>query len=311
MAPWDRDPPSEQSLTRLLRGMLFLQGTRSLITVVLWCNPFELGLVKKVMTDNDFKHYQVLTWYKSGFNQVSGPACTFLPTTEVAIIAFHGNVSTASQYLTMPIDPLQRHNIIIGPKMGKRALDLLGAEINPCEKPAYLAEWILRKITKPGDTVVVAGFGAGGDLRGALNAGCNVFAIEQDVHQLTSVKRMLPLFQPESNLRMVIKPSLINFGYEWSERLEPYCENFNEGKFDCDGCDKTWPGVGFKCSMCETQRCRVCFPAGTEGCYDCVTIQTSLAREQENQVAEAPAAADLPKEYCPGTPLFLMISGSF
>ena len=81
----------------------------------------------------------------------------------------------------MPADPLQRHNIIIGPKMGKRAVDVDEKEINVCEKPAYLSEWILRKLTKPGDTVVVAGFGAGGDLRGALNAGCNVLAIEQDV----------------------------------------------------------------------------------------------------------------------------------
>ena len=296
MAPWDRDPPSEQSLTRLLRGMLFLQGTRSLITVVLWCNPFELGLVKKVMTEMDFKHYQVLTWYKSGFNQVSGPACTFLPATELAIIAFHGNVSSASQYLTMPNDPLQRHNIIIGPRMGKRALDLLGSEINPCEKPAYLAEWILRKITKPGDTVVVAGFGAGGDLRGALNAGCNVFAIEQDARQFDEVKRMLPLFQPVSNLRMVIQPSMINFGFEWMERLEPYCENFDEGKFDCDGCSVTWPGDGFECPTCKVFFCRDCFPEGTQECYNCAIINKSLGKQQDKEVAEAPAAADLPKE---------------
>ena len=133
-------------------------------------------------------------------------------------------------------------------------------------------------------------------MRGALNAGCNVFAIEQDSRQFDEVKRMLPLFQPVSNLRMVIQPSMINFGSEWMERLEPYCENFDEGKFDCDGCSKTWPGDGFECPTCKLPCCRECFPAGTEECYNCATIKTSLAQEQEKEVAEAPAAVELSKE---------------
>ncbi len=44
----------------------------------------------------------------------------------------------------------------------------------PCENKSHLSEWLLRKLTRLGDTIIVAGFGAGGDIRGALNAGCNV-----------------------------------------------------------------------------------------------------------------------------------------
>ena len=296
LAPWDGAPPTEDALSNLLQGFVYLKRNRTLVSVVLWCNPFELGLVKKVLKNLSFKHIQVLTWYKSGFNQVSGPACTFLPATELAIIAFHGEVTTAPRYLNMPLDPLQRHNHIIGPKMGKRAVDNDQQEINPCEKPAYLAEWILRKLTKTGDTVVVAGFGAGGDLRGALNAGCNVLAIEQDARQFNAVKRMLPLFKPKSNLSMLVEPEMINFGFEWMERLAPYCVNFDEGTFACEGCEKEWPGQGFECPTCKLPCCRECFPVGTDGCYNCVTINKSLAQEEENQVAESPAAADLPKE---------------
>ena len=86
------------------------------------------------------------------------------------IVAFYG-APTAVNYINMPTDPLQHHNIINGPKMGKRAVDVDEKEINPCEKPDYFAEWILRRLTKAGDNVIVAGFGAGRDLRGALNAG--------------------------------------------------------------------------------------------------------------------------------------------
>ncbi len=36
-------------------------------------------------------------------------------------------------------------------------------------------------------------------------------------------------FQAEEYLSMVVKPSMIDFGFEWSVRLEPYCQNFAEG----------------------------------------------------------------------------------
>jgi hypothetical protein len=188
IAEWDTEALTEDELFSLLRGFVHLRKHQALVSVVMWCNPFELALVQKVVVDLNFKHIQVLTWYKSGFNQVTGPACTFLPATEMAIIGFQGNPTTAAQYINMPADPLQRHNIIIGPTMGKRDVVSHENEINPSEKPMYAAEWILRKLTKPGDTVIVAGFGAGGDLRGALNAGCNGFGIEKDLRQFNAVK---------------------------------------------------------------------------------------------------------------------------
>ena len=58
--------------------------------------------------------------------------------TEVDIVAFYG-APTAVNYINMPTDPLQHHNIINGPKMGKRAVDVDEKEINPCEKPDYFA----------------------------------------------------------------------------------------------------------------------------------------------------------------------------
>ena len=80
-----------------------------------------------------------------------------------------------------------------------------------CEKPEYVAKWILRRLTKPGDTVIIAGFGAGGDVRGALNAGCNVYAIEQDLKQFNATKRMMPLFTLKPDLSMVITPCPADF----------------------------------------------------------------------------------------------------
>ena len=96
----------------------------------------------------------------------------------------------------------------------------------------YLAEWILRRLTKAGDTVIVAGFGAGRDLRGALNAGCSVPGIEKCTRQFDAVKCVLPVFKPKPGLGMVVNPSMVNFGFDWSVRLGPYCHNFAEGTFE-------------------------------------------------------------------------------
>ena len=45
------------------------------------------------------------------------------------IVAFYG-APTEVNYINMPTDPLQHHNIINGPKMGKRAVDVDEKEIN-------------------------------------------------------------------------------------------------------------------------------------------------------------------------------------
>ena len=236
----------------------------------MWTNPFQLGLVRQVLEDNGFKFIQILTWYKQSFNVVNGPACTFLPSTEVAVIAFHGNPTFGAQYLNMPLDPLQRHNILIGPKMGKRAVDTEGKEVNPCEKPEYVAEWILRKLTKPGDNVIIAGFGAGGDMRGALNADCNVYAIEQDLKQFNASKRMMHLFVPKPDLSMVVTRDQLTFGHQCLETLGPYRDNADGSVFTCPLCGYGWPGKGNLCNRCGYPFCHKCFDDENTLCRGCV-----------------------------------------
>ena len=293
VADWDAAAPTEDALRDLIRGFLFLKGTQQLVSVVLWTNPFQLGIVKKVLEEQSFKHIQILTWYKQSFNMVTAPPCIFLPTTEVAVIAFHGNVNVASQYLNMPPDPLERHNILIGPKMGKRAVDNEGKDVNLCEKPDYVAEWILRKLTKPGDNVIIAGFGAGGDLRGALNAGCNVFAIEQDERQFNATKRMMPLFVPKPDLSMVVSREEVSFGHECLLSLGPYRNHVDGTTFDCRACGKELPGSGNLCSNCNIQFCFSCSDEATKLCFVCRQDALELAKakkeEAESRANSGPA----------------------
>ncbi len=113
VADWDAAAPTEDQLKTLLEGFMFLKGNKALVTVVLWCNAYELSLVKKVLTEMNFKHIQLLTWYKHNSNHMSGPSMSFLYATEVCIIAHAGKMESVPEFLNMPSDPLERHKIII------------------------------------------------------------------------------------------------------------------------------------------------------------------------------------------------------
>jgi hypothetical protein len=272
IADWDAAAPTEDQLKTLLEGFMFLKGNKALVTVVLWCSAYELGLVRKVLTEMNFKHIQLLTWYKHNSNHMSGPAMSFLHATEVCIIAYAGKMESAPEFLNMPSDPLKRHNIIIGPRMGKKSVDVEGKEVNPCEKPDYLSEWILRKVTKPGDTVLVAGFGAGGDMRGAINAGCNVIGIEQDKRQFNAVTRTIGFFKPKSNMSLVVSPAELLFGHDCLEVLGAYRDEVSGDSFDCTLCGKKWPGDGLECPKCQDRFCVNCLPDPNVPCQQCKPV---------------------------------------
>lgn len=287
VAAWDETVPTEDEIKGLLRGFQFLQGSRELASVVLWTNHFQLGLVQACLLELNFKHIQVLTWHKNNFNQVTSAPCSLVHATEVAVIAFHGNPSKAAQYVSMPESPLERHNMLSGPKLGKKSVDLDEKEINPCEKPPYVAEWILRRLTKPGDNVLVCGFGAGGELKGALNAGCNVLGIELDPRQYNAVKSMMPLFVPKSDLAMVATPAQTIFGNECMASLGPYRDNKAGGHFECMMCDQVWPGATkWYCSECKCSFCAGCV-ADWEYCKNCnPDDQNKLPKKPEEKPAE-------------------------
>ncbi len=44
IAEWDAAAPTEDQLKTLIEGFMFLKGKESLVTVVLWCNAFELAV---------------------------------------------------------------------------------------------------------------------------------------------------------------------------------------------------------------------------------------------------------------------------
>ena len=58
-----------------------------------------------------------------------------------------------------------------------------GEVINDCQKPIELARLLISNHISPGGNVLVLGSGAGGEVLGAVAAGCNVVCVEKDEKQ--------------------------------------------------------------------------------------------------------------------------------
>ena len=78
---------------------------------------------------------------------------------EVGLLAFLTGATTNNQYrhsINLPVNPFDRHNIVIGP--GQRTYDrnAEGKVLNVCKKPAYLSEYFAARYLQPNSWVHVA-----------------------------------------------------------------------------------------------------------------------------------------------------------
>ena len=145
----------------------------------------DTHIVKEAMEMRGYKNLQQVFWEKPG-HYVNGAMSRLTPVIEVVTIgctpnadAIHWNVSS---------DPRLRPNLFSCPSVLSLARDSTGTVINVTEKPPQLAEFLLGMVCKKGSNVLIVGTGAGGDVKGALNAGMNVIGVENDEKQYIQLK---------------------------------------------------------------------------------------------------------------------------
>jgi hypothetical protein len=256
---------SKTDIETMLDGFQYVTKC-DLHTVVMWVEIGQIGLVRSVFESKGYTNVQMITWYKVGINVV-GPVFRFTPATEVCLIAYKGELGHASKQFNLSKDPLQRHNIIMGPPKRVLSKNAQGQEINMFEKPDYLASKILSMFCKSGQWVVVAGFGAGGDVRGAVNAGLNVVAIEADPQQYEATLANMRNFVPKDDLSMVITP----------DQLSQVAKTEIPGKvlgagqdfWTCQGCGVGFTGEPIECKHCGESGCVDCFSGLPPSCRAC------------------------------------------
>jgi hypothetical protein len=188
---------------------------------------------------------------------VVGPVYKRTPAVEVFLVAHKGPVNHYGAQFNLSKDPVERHNMISGPSKRVLSKNSAGKAINLFEKPDWLAEAILTQYTRPGQWIYVGGFGAGGDVRGALNAGLNVVAIEKDPVQYHATIANLRRFTPDTQLDLVYTHAQMVYGHKNLALAEPEEEEEVPAP-KCLDCGQVYVGAPTICITCGSAACPAC-----------------------------------------------------
>ena len=278
VAPWDQEAYTMEELGKIIDG--FKYATKAAVwTIILWCEIGQVGEIRALLETPDigYQNVQTFFWYKPDMNVV-GPVFKRTPAVEVCLIGHRGPTNGYATQFSLSKNPVERQNIIMGPSKRVLSKNAQGKAINIHEKPDWLAEAILAQYTKPGQWIVVGGFGAGGEVRGALNAGLNVVAIENDPEQYGPTVSNLRSFVPSGNLGMVHTQAHLAFGYthmafheeEEEKPAEPLA--LAEPMTLCPSCNNNYMDDTCFCVTCGDGGCPSCFAGSPAMCEPCKNI---------------------------------------
>lgn len=184
---WDK-PFQAADLKQICNQVQAIQTNDSTI-VVIFHKTSDTQMVQETLTAANYCHLQNLCWYKGATHQTKTPVSSYTNSWEIATIGFLPHRNKAKW--NMDKDPKMRHNFIECKAVTKYHRDSDGKVINPCQKPPDIMKWLCQNHLSPGSTLLVVGAGAGGEISGAVQACCNVVAVESDTKQYDALQAVL------------------------------------------------------------------------------------------------------------------------
>ena len=179
VADWDKVPTPPSDLKLIFEQLQAVNSSPS-CTAVVWGHWTQLPGYLPIFQNSQFcSDIQNVSWYKINQN-VEGPQEKWTHAREDFLVGRQKSSDPTLNTCRLSRNPLERHNVIQGPTLSRYRKDLQGNKINIHEKPTYLMKQLCEIYTNPGDWVIVVGAGAGGEVFGAVEADCNVLAIERD-----------------------------------------------------------------------------------------------------------------------------------
>lgn len=175
---WDKQV-TDTGLNNVLKQVDALNGQDD-YTCAMPCKPTDISLVTECLTNRGFVNITYLYWHKTGHSTPT-PNLKYTSSVEVIVLGFKRTIQRC--YTNLNSDPAKRHNFFEMKAVTARLKDEDGKDCNPTEKPWGLAKGLAECHCAPGDTVLVIGAGAGGDMFGAASAGRRVIAVEKDERQ--------------------------------------------------------------------------------------------------------------------------------
>ena len=172
---------------RIMQQAFASQRSESMI-VIIWHKPQDTKIVQDALTKAKFQEFTELYWYKTD-HQVQREVSNFTRAVEMCTIGFFPCKLNCPIHLST--NPRDRHNLVEIQAVRNllRAAD--GTIINTCQKPRALMSWLCERLAPIGSTILVIGFGSGGEVLGAADCGRNVVGVEQDVRQFQAIQTTL------------------------------------------------------------------------------------------------------------------------
>jgi hypothetical protein len=195
-----------------------------------------------------------LVWWKNNLNIADAFHLVFA--TEFIVLGWRSGLRNRPAFLDP--NPTKRHNVIIGPQQ-RHFHSFKGSIVNPYQKPAYLAYSLCKAFCTPASTILVVGFGAGGDIEGAVAAKMNVIAFEKDSSQYEAVVGIWRAYQaklenfpledvfPSAKVgKLGCYPAELAIPPHFLEKVAAYvtqlCDDEEQSKL---------PGKDIKCAACD------------------------------------------------------------
>jgi hypothetical protein len=197
---WDRKAYSTEDLIRLLGNFNAIQ-TKPAWFAFFWVDVFDVATVRDALIFHGYTSIYCIHCHKRDAVGDYHPVYENEPVNAVDVLLTARNEGGARHKLTTTIssDPTECPNFItaFGPKKFLR--NKTGAKINVCQKSTQVYEQLLPLFLKPGARIMVAGFGAGGEIAACIAGGYDCVAFENDPVQFHAVSNWLRNYDvPES-----------------------------------------------------------------------------------------------------------------
>lgn len=294
-------PPTLKQVSDILAEFNYI-NTGDFCVALFFVGESEIGIVKEALVSKGFTP-QPLYWYKYDLNTAGDPG-RWTQAVENAVIGVIGSNESRSSQMSHNRDPTYRHNIVVGPALhtlskhyGREGVSV----INMHEKPEYVVQSMLGPYLKPGDSVIVAGSGAGGEVRGLLSLGVHVVGFENDQRQWMAVNALMTSWSPPP-------PSLLAFNRDAIQAAVKYSKAYVAANTSSEGvrgddvatsrplcttCDAFLAEVEFE--FCANKKCRsavclTCLKKGDDGkliCKKCVGLQAASSESTSSQAGGA------------------------
>ena len=244
-----------------------------------WVHWKQVHELVKVLETMNYSDITPIYWHKENMTYL-GRKGRWTMSCETFITAKNmGSLKPTEFPDYMPLNPRERHNFWDGRVCRPQSVDAQNKIINPTEKPPAFAKWFFEMYCKPGDWVLIAGTGAGGDVRGAIEAKLNVFGVDIDPYQLDELHRQLLTLQADQKNRadkQLKKPN---------RKKKADAEDDSDSASAPEAVDEgvTCGGCGVKnlkaddlvdCEKCQKPRCNSCLAPGNKLCAYCESETT-------------------------------------